>query len=605
MRPYVRWFLFLAGCAAALTAAPADRLGRMTTGDDTRYAEPGFDDRDWPTVENETLPMRAGPGWLRLRLSAPAPGEGLRRGGFYSWPEDVEGAPIDSVFLSPAFTFELYWDGRLLERNGIVGRDAATEKAGTLNRLVRIPPELLGPGEHVVALRISSHHYNFPATQSAVYLTMENYERRLTYEARRPVLPLIGVGAALLVATVCGVFYGLVERRRPLLLGSVLGLAMAVFYGLISLRWLFNLTYDSHCPRLTAITATMAVIAILLPWMLLEQFALPRVRAWLLSLLPLLIAAWLSSPIYEVKALWLCRAMLAVSLVAVSWAVWRRRPGAWFVLCGIVAGLVAVRTSRRVFLDSSFFILFEVLVLFPLAALGLQLRAERRRAHEASLAAARLETELLKKNIQPHFLINTLATVMEVIEREPQAAIALIEALAAEFRILARVSGEALIPLGQELALCHAHLRIMSMRKDARCTLVTEGVDDGALVPPALLHTLVENGLTHLRPRNGEQRFTLHVHRTATETCYTLTAEGEPARSRTAPVPDASREGTGLRYIKARLEESFPGRWRLESAPVTGGWRTSIVIESAAFPASSGRSAGLVTGRAAGLEARP
>ena len=35
-------------------------------------------------------------------------------------------------------------------------------------------------------------------------------------------------------------------------------------------------------------------------------------------------------------------------------------------------------------------------------------------------------------------------------------------------------------------------------------------------------------------------------------------------------------EGTGLRYIKARLEESFPGRWTLSGGPVPEGWRTEI-----------------------------
>ena len=410
---------------------------------------------------------------------------------------------------------------------------------------------------------------------------MDNYERRLIYEARRPVLPLIGVGGALLVAAVCAVFYFLVERRRPLLLGTVLGLAMAVFYGLIALRWLFNYTYDWHCPRLTLITATMASISVLLPWMLLEQFYVSQPRRWLAALVPLLIAAWFSSPIYEVKALWLCRAMFAFSIVAVGWAMWRRRPGAWFVLIGLVAGLLAIRTSRRAFLDPSFFLLFEVLVLFPLTTLGLQLRAERRRAHEASLAAARLETELLKKNIQPHFLINTLSTIMEVIEREPRSAITLIESLAAEFRILARVSGEPLIPLGQELELCRAHLAIMSMRKDAQCTLHAEGVNAQALVPPALFHTLVENGLTHLRPREGKQRFTLREECSDGRLRYTLEAEGEPVRSKAAVANSKFPEGPGLKYLKARLEESFAGHWTLTGGPIASGWRTVIEINNA------------------------
>jgi LytS/YehU family sensor histidine kinase len=115
----------------------------------------------------------------------------------------------------------------------------------------------------------------------------------------------------------------------------------------------------------------------------------------------------------------------------------------------------------------------------------------------------------------------------------------------------------------------------MSLRKGARCTLVASGVDERALVPPALFHTLIENGLTHLLPRDGEQTFELHAERRPASIRYTLVANGE-AVARAAAEDNSTREGTGLRYIKARLEESFAGQWILEGAPVPGGWRTVI-----------------------------
>jgi hypothetical protein len=48
----------------------------------------------------------------------------------------------------------------------------------------------------------------------------------------------------------------------------------------------------------------------------------------------------------------------------------------------------------------------------------------------ACLLAQRLEIELLKKNIQPHFLLNTLTVLIEVIEQAPATAVKLIEAVA-------------------------------------------------------------------------------------------------------------------------------------------------------------------------------
>jgi hypothetical protein len=48
-------------------------------------------------------------------------------------------------------------------------------------------------------------------------------------------------------------------------------------------------------------------------------------------------------------------------------------------------------------------------------------------------------------------------------------------------------------------------------------------------------------------------------------------------RDATSDRPD----GTGLRYVKARLEESFPGRWTFAAAPVADGWRVRIVLAPA------------------------
>ena len=66
---------------------------------------------------------------------------------------------------------------------------------------------------------------------------------------------------------------------------------------------------------------------------------------------------------------------------------------------------------------------------------------------------------------------------------------------------------------------------------------------------------------------------------------YTLRARGERQVSPSDPTattnPDgATADGTGLRYIKARLEESFTGRWTLSGAPVSDGWETVIEIRA-------------------------
>ncbi len=574
MRSYALRLLVL--LPALVLAAPADLGGAEPTrhhraGDDPRWAAPNWDDSDWP--EGNVVPMRTGVHWLRFRLN------------LYSRPNlipdpprvDLSGvmpnAPVDSVYIAAPYSYEFYWDGRLLGGSGKVGATREEEEIGLLDHLLMIPKELQGPGEHVVAIRMSSFHYNFPAKTAPVGFLPSNAEGHYALERVRLLSPLIGLGGALVVALLSFPLYWLAGRWRPLLLCGGVSLALAAFYLLIAWRWLFPEPYVWFYWRLLTIASLMALVAGLFPWLLLEEFRVPRRGWWLAGLLPLLAAAWTASPLYEIKALWLCRAMLAASLAVAGWGLWRRRPGAGLVLVGVLASLLLVRADRRDFLSPAFLLTFGGLVLFVFATLGLQLRADRRRAQEATLAAARLEIELLKKNIQPHFLMNTLTTIMEVIEQDPKAAVDLIGALAGEFRILARVSGERLIPLAQELELCRAHLHIMSLRRGITCTLEVLDADETSPVPPALFHTLVEGGLTHQLPRDGRLRFVLEAAYQPGVARYTLTVHGE-----NPPADGPLREGTGLRYVKARLEESFAGRWTFTAGPVTEGWRTQIVI---------------------------
>jgi LytS/YehU family sensor histidine kinase len=291
----------------------------------------------------------------------------------------------------------------------------------------------------------------------------------------------------------------------------------------------------------------------------------------------LLIWAWQSSPIYNRIGALALGIGFGGAMLQLAVAVVRRRRGAMMAAAGLAGSGISLWLAPRDFLDQAFFISVGPAVLGLLVALTLQLRDERREARQAILTAARLEIELLKKNLQPHFLLNTLATIQEVIEQDSRGAVALIDALAAEFRILSRVSGEKLIPLAEELELCRAHLRVMSLRKGAHCTLQVEGVDERDLVPPALFHTLVENGLTHLLPIDGQQRFTLVGSVNGSRVRYVFTAWGRRAAGST----EASGTGTGLRYLRARLEESFPGAWSLDATPLPEGWETRLEFRRA------------------------
>jgi len=112
-----------------------------------------------------------------------------------------------------------------------------------------------------------------------------------------------------------------------------------------------------------------------------------------------------------------------------------------------------------------------------------------------------------------------------------------------------------------ELSLCRAHVALMRERLELDLALRASGIDPSDTVPPALFHTLIENALTHGRFA-GPAELTLDAERTGARRRYRLVSP------ESAPAP-AAREGTGLRYVRARLQDCCGDRWRLRSTDRT------------------------------------
>lgn len=193
-----------------------------------------------------------------------------------------------------------------------------------------------------------------------------------------------------------------------------------------------------------------------------------------------------------------------------------------------------------------------------------------REKQAAKLTAARLEIELLKKNIQPHFLMNSLNAATVWLEEDPATARRLIEALSEEMRLLLRVSPEKVIPISDELALCRAHLDVMGLRLEKKYELLVNGISGREMIPPLVFHTVIENGLAHgLHDKPGGV-FSIEKTEEPGFEVFHICNDGD--------VSDRKGTGTGMKYIASRLAEAFPGKWKLHHGPIEGGYKTSIWI---------------------------
>lgn len=547
----------------------ADPELRLRQGDDAAWARPTLDDGEWQRIGARELPSNNGIYWVRARVSL---------------AERQAGNPIDALAVAVVASYEIYWDGQLLGRSGVVGPDRISEVPGALDQVFHVPDALLTPGEHIVAFRMASFHTGFPGNTYALYFGLTTQRDYFTARSRAAAFAIIAVGGGFVLGVLLLLVGLLVQRRPAPILFGLLCLCASAVQALQAWRALFHYSYDWHFPRVAAQIASVAALGALLVAFVAVFFRVPRPWAWVGvgALATTAIGGWLinfsdANAILEI--LWWSALLLALGLAGWAWRRGERR--AAFVVAGLLASCGILARSSVEFREESFLHGMGAALLGCIVALTLQLRADRQAARQAQLTAARLEIELLKKNIQPHFLLNTLTTLTEVIELQPKIAVQLIEALAAEFRLLARMAGERLVPMREELELCREHLRIMSLRREVRYVLRAEQVDEDALVPPALFLTLVENGLTHARPRVGDVEFVLRGAKEGDAERYVFHSPGGGptggANGKTpSPAREIATEGTGIRYVKARLEESFAGRWKFASGPAGTGWETAI-----------------------------
>ncbi len=128
----------------------------------------------------------------------------------------------------------------------------------------------------------------------------------------------------------------------------------------------------------------------------------------------------------------------------------------------------------------------------------------------------RMEGAYLQAQIQPHFLFNTLNSIMALAVIDTEKMMSLGEAFASFLRISFNfLNTEELVDLSYELELTQAYLYIEKVRFEDRLTIEWE-IETGLklLLPPLSIQPLVENAVKHgllNRPNDGKIRIRVAV----------------------------------------------------------------------------------------------
>ena len=206
------------------------------------------------------------------------------------------------------------------------------------------------------------------------------------------------------------------------------------------------------------------------------------------------------------------------------------------------------------------------------------------------LMEARLDA--LQRQINPHFLFNTLNSITSLVRSQPELAREMIVKLANILRVLLK-DREAFVPFSEELAFTDDYLDIEVVRFGEKLRVVKEIADETlpVVVPSMMLQPLIENSIKHgLEPRIGGGTVTLRSRILSDGRLLIEVEDDGIGVDSETEVRGAAREGSGIgmRNVRERMEVLYGSEAEVEmvSRPGRGTKVTLVmpVLESGAAP---------------------
>ena len=202
---------------------------------------------------------------------------------------------------------------------------------------------------------------------------------------------------------------------------------------------------------------------------------------------------------------------------------------------------------------------------------------ERARIEAAEHQFHLAQLKLLEAQIEPHFLYNTLANVISLVDDDPAGAKGMLERLIDYLRRASAASTPEATTLGAQIELLRGYLDLLVLRMGNR---LAYRIDiprelDAFPLPPMLLQPLVENAIKHgLEPKVAGGEVSIVAHRGGSALVLTVADNGEGFRAKRT----AASGGIGLANLRARLATLYGDAARLVIEDAHPGTRATIEL---------------------------
>jgi hypothetical protein len=201
---------------------------------------------------------------------------------------------------------------------------------------------------------------------------------------------------------------------------------------------------------------------------------------------------------------------------------------------------------------------------------------------EAQRLAAESQLRMLRAQLEPHMLFNTLANLRSLLREDPKQAEVMIDRLIIYLRSALDASRTESTTLSREFSQLRAYLGIMAIRMGSRLSysLTLPAEMEKITIPPMLLQPLVENAIKHgLEPKVGAGRIEViaQTHVSTIEISVIDSGLGLLPRGLSAEPSDANSGGFGLQHVRQSLQSAFGAGASLVLRPAHPGGVCAVI----------------------------
>jgi two-component system LytT family sensor kinase len=208
---------------------------------------------------------------------------------------------------------------------------------------------------------------------------------------------------------------------------------------------------------------------------------------------------------------------------------------------------------------------------------GLQLQAQERSL--LALKNKEMQISLLRSQINPHFLFNTLNSISTLVNTSKDQARRVITQLSDIFRYALDSHGGDMVKLADEINFIENFVRIQQVRFGERLRFQAE-IDPFCLnikIPPMILQPLVENAVKYgIGPKDIGGTIVLTVRRSGNIIFFEVRDDGMGTLAQ--KVMDGSSNGVGMANTDLRLKSYFGPQSGLRVRASEKGYSVSFFI---------------------------